>query len=140
MYFCIELVSIISKYQFCFKCMTYYLLTYRFQHIYCNACLHTWLKVQKKCPSCKLVIYKREIHEVRRIQNGENVSSEDLQMPKQKSLSKSKSFPFPILAKLPNIAGSYSTKIELILRHIKFLVGILFGPLPCSSTHILIFY
>lgn len=105
-------------------------------HVFCEACLDKWSKTHSKCPSCKGLITRPKLTRVTMVQSISSSSSHSA-LPKgvfdleefHRSLSlDSDTSSAPGVCQVPDaiarvhIESGYGSKIDNIVRHIRFLI------------------
>ena len=96
-------------------------------HMFCHACIRAWLSRQLKCPACKTALKRDDVKRVFTAEKPLILDSDSI----EQSPALVNSFKFPI--NLPVLNNSYSSKIDLIMKHVKYLVD------TDASTKILVF-
>ncbi|GJJ71560.1 E3 ubiquitin-protein ligase SHPRH [Entomortierella parvispora] len=105
-------------------------------HVFCEACLDKWTKTHSKCPSCKSQIARPKLTKVTMVQSSASSSSRSI-APKEgvcledfhRSLSiDSDTTTLRGVCQVPDaiarvrIESGYGSKIDSIVRHIRFLI------------------
>lgn len=86
-------------------------------HMFCKECLITWFRVKMKCPTCNCSLTWGAVHIVDPQMNQNESTHRNTKL----KLKEKPSWIFPAPSKLPKTHGSYSTKVTMILKHIKYL-------------------
>ncbi|KAF9356387.1 hypothetical protein BGX26_005332 [Mortierella sp. AD094] len=102
-------------------------------HVFCEACLLEWTKSRSKCPSCKGHISKSRLKPFSmafssisgmngRAEGAYSQSTEKISLAHfHTALSSDSIQPVPERIQLVKVQGGYGSKIDSIVRHIKFL-------------------